>query len=285
MLSVASFVAQATGDTKAADLLAQARAALGGEKQLAKVQGLSCAGTLQRVAGDRQMGGELTLDLQLPDKMLRTESISPMGDSALVVTEQGVNGDKLLRNAKTLNTPPGMIIRMPPAPAAGSDAEAQALRNSRADMARVTVALLLSAPPAMALEFSYGGEAEAADGKADVIIVKGPSSFVAQMFLDKTTHRPLMLAYKGVAPQMRVQTQRGPAPAGAQPHSGADEAAGGTKAPLVDISMFLDDYKAVDGVMLPHHITRSVDGKTNEEWTFTSIKVNPAFKADTFSAK
>ena len=287
MLSIASFVAQATGDTKAADLLAQARAALGGEKQLAKVQGLSCAGTVQRLAGDRQIGGELTLDLQLPDKMLRTESISPMGDSALVVTEQGVNGDKLLRQSKTLNTPPGMIIRMPPPPAPGSDAETQALRNSRAEMARVTFALLLSAPQSMALEFSYGGEAEAADGKADVITVKGPSSFLAQMFLDKTTHRPLMLAYKGVAPQMRVQTQRGPAPAGAQPHSAGDDAASGAgqTPPLVDISMFLDDYKAVDGVMLPHHITRSIDGETNEEWTFTSIKVNPAYKADTFSVK
>ncbi|HEY2906734.1 MAG TPA: hypothetical protein VGJ29_12610 [Vicinamibacterales bacterium] len=287
MLSFASFVAQATGDTKAADLLAQARAALGGEKQLAKVQGLSCAGTLQRLAGDRQIGGELTLDLQLPDKMLRTESISPMGDSALVVSDQGVNGDILLRHTKTLNTPPGMIIRMPPPPAAGSDAETQALRNSRAEMARVTFALLLSAPASMALDFSYGGEAEAADGRADVITVKGPSSFLAQMFLDKTTHRPLMLSYRGIAPQMRVQTVRGPAPAGAQPHPPGGEAATGAAEapPLVDISMFLDDYQAVDGVMLPHHITRSIDGKTNEEWTFTSIKVNPAFKADTFSVK
>ena len=49
--------------------------------------------------------------------------------------------------------------------------------------------------------------------------------------------------------------------------------------------MFLDDYQAVDGVMLPHHITRSIDGKTNEEWTFTTIKVNPAFKADAFSGE
>jgi hypothetical protein len=286
LLSFATLVAQATGDTKAADLLAQARAALGGEKQLAKVQGLSCAGTLQRLLGDRQIAGELTLDLQLPDKMLRSESISPMGDGALIVTDQGVNGDTLLRRTKTLNTPPGMIIRMPPAPAAGSDAEAQALRNSRAELARLSVALLLAAPRSVPLEFSYGGEAEAPDGKADVIQVKGPASFLAQIYLDKTTHRPLMLAYKGVAPQIRVQTQQGPPPAAAPPHNGPGESAAAAQAPpLVDISMFLDDYKPVDGVLLPHHITRSVDGQTNEEWTFTSIKVNPAFKADVFSVK
>src|SRR4029077_9875793 len=96
LLSLATLVAQATGDAKAADLLAHARAALGGEKELARVQALSCAGTVQRLLGDRQIGGELTLDLQLPDKMLRSESISPLGDSALIVTDQGLNGDTLL---------------------------------------------------------------------------------------------------------------------------------------------------------------------------------------------
>jgi hypothetical protein len=96
-----------------------------------------------------------------------------------------------------------------------------------------------------------------------------------------------MLAYKGVAQQMRVQTQQGPPPAaGAPSHDRPDDPATGAQGPpLVDISMFLDDYKSVDGVLLPHHISRSVDGKTNEEWTFTSVKVNPALKADTFSVK
>ena len=49
--------------------------------------------------------------------------------------------------------------------------------------------------------------------------------------------------------------------------------------------MFFDDYKQVDGVWLPHHVSRSIDGKPSEEWTFKTIKVNPAFKADAFSAK
>ena len=49
--------------------------------------------------------------------------------------------------------------------------------------------------------------------------------------------------------------------------------------------MFLDDYKAVDGVLLPHHITRSVDGQPSEEIVFKTIKVNPSFKTDTFTAK
>jgi hypothetical protein len=239
--------------------------------------------------GDRQVTGELAIDLQLPDKILRTDSMNPMGD-ATIITEQGLNGDTLLRNSRVLNAPAGAMIRTPPPPAAGSDAETQALRNSRAELARFAVGLLLNAPASLPLDFSYGGEAESPDGKADVIDVKGEGSFAAKLFLDKSSHRPLMLAYRGVSPRVVVQTQRmqapPPAQAAAQEGANAHGEPGGPPAPeLVDIQMFFDDYRNVDGVMLPHHVTRSVGGQTNEEWTFKTVKVNPTFKPDTFSKK
>ena len=279
-MALGGYVARAAGDTKAAELIAQARAALGGDGKLSNVQGLSCTGTVQRTMGDRQIGGEITLDLQLPDKFLRTDSISPMGDAALVVTEQGVNGDKVLRSTKTLNTPPGAIIRTPPPPAPGSEAEAQMLRNSRAELARLTLAFLAAAPRAMPIELTYAGEAESPDGKADVIDAKGPGSFAAKLFLDKASHRPLLLMYRGAAPAMAMRMQRGdgpPPPQQTVPTPSASE--------QVDITMFLDDYRPVDGIMLPHHITRAIDGKPNEEWTFKTIRINPAFKQDAFAAK
>ena len=277
-------IAGADGDAKTAALLKQARAALGGESKLAKVQGLSATGTLARELGDRQLTGELTIDLQLPDKMVRTDSMSPMGDATIVILN-GINGDALLRNSKTLNAGPGMMIRMPSPPTAGSDAEAQALRAARAELARFTVAFLLTSPASMPVEFTDAGEAESPDGKADVVNVKGPGSFAARLFFDKASHRPLMLSYQGVAPRMVVQTMRGgPPPDAAAPPHGAEGAA--APAPqAVDIQMFLDDYRAEDGVLLPHKVSRSVDGKTTEEWTFKTIKINPAFKADAFSGK
>jgi hypothetical protein len=282
-MALGSYVAREAGDSKAAELLAQARVAIGGDK-VTKVQGLTCSGTVARSVGDRQISGELTLDLQLPDKMLRTESISPMGDAALIISEQGLNGDTLLRSMRTLNTPPGAIIRTPPPPAPGSDAEAQALRNSRAELARLVIGLLLASPASVPVEFTYGGEAEAPDGKADVIDVKGPSSFAAKLFLDKTTHRPLMMAYRGASPRMVVQTQR---VQGTPPPDGPGHA--GAQAPptpeVVDINLFFDDYRGVDGVQLPHHLSRSVDGQTIEELTCKRITLNPAFKPDTFTKK
>src|SRR5262249_21947834 len=89
-MTLGGYAARAAGDSKGAELLAQARAAIGGDKALAKVQGMACAGTIQRLIGDRQVSGELAIDLRLPDKILRTESISPMGDGAFVVNEQGL---------------------------------------------------------------------------------------------------------------------------------------------------------------------------------------------------
>jgi hypothetical protein len=286
-MMLGGIAARLEGDTKAAQLLAQARSALGGEKNLAKVQGLTCTGSYERTLGDRQLNGELTLDLQLPDKMLRTESLNPVGDVTIVV-EQGINGETLLRNQRTINGAPGAIIRMAPPPA-NADAEAQAIRNARADMTRMVLALLLASPASLPVEFSYGGEAESDDGRADVLDAKGAGSFAARVFLDQKTHRPLMLQYRGVAPQVRIQTQtlQGPPdPERLRRAEQAHDAAGLPPAPqVVDITLFLDDYKPVDGVLLPHRISRSIDGKPAEEMTFKAIKVNPAFKPETFAAR
>lgn len=289
---VCAIAASAMGaDKKADELIAQARAALGGEKNVSKIQGLSMAGTISRAMGDRTVAGELTLDLQLPDKMLRTDAISPMGDSVQVIQEQGFNGDTLLRFSKVSGAGPGMMIRTPPPPAAGSADEAQQLRNSRAEFARVIIGMLLAAPKSMPVAFASAGVAESPDGKADVIDLKGEGSFAAKLLLDQQSHRPLMLSYRGLSPQIRVQTQTmagGPGGAGrgrGDAEGGHAEAPAPTPADLVDINMFFDDYKSIDGVQLPHHIMRAVDGKTTEEWTFKTITVNPTFKPDTFQKK
>ena len=51
------------------------------------------------------------------------------------------------------------------------------------------------------------------------------------------------------------------------------------------VSLYLGDYKRVDGVMLPHRIETSLDGEPNEEWTIEKFKVNPQIKADTWEKK
>ena len=46
--------------------------------------------------------------------------------------------------------------------------------------------------------------------------------------------------------------------------------------------MHLDEYKVVNGIKLPHLITRGVNGQTQEEMMVKNYKLNPSFKAKTF---
>jgi len=47
--------------------------------------------------------------------------------------------------------------------------------------------------------------------------------------------------------------------------------------------MHLAEYKTVNGIKLPTLITRSVGGETREEMTIKNYKINPNFKANTFT--
>lgn len=281
-LSVGGFGQQ--GDGRAAELLRQARAALGGEAALERVSGLSARGTITRAAGDVQLSGDMTVEFQLPDRMLRVDSLSPDGGLTLV-SEQGFSGDDLLRATRTLNAPPGAVIRTPPPPQRGSAAEAEALRAARADLTRLALALLLRAPASQPVDFTYAGQAEAPDGSADVLDVKGRGhAFAAQLFLDRQTHLPLMLVYRGVAPRMVIRTDRGQRSPG-DPDPRTTPPPSPPPADVVDITLYLDDYRRVEGILLPHHVTRSVGGAVSEEWRFSEFRVNPTFKPGTFDRR
>lgn len=46
--------------------------------------------------------------------------------------------------------------------------------------------------------------------------------------------------------------------------------------------MHLSEYQEVDGVMVPHQIDISVDGRASEAWTLDAVKINPKVKPGTF---
>jgi hypothetical protein len=130
----------------------------------------------------------------------------------------------------------------------------------------------------MPVEYAYIGTAESAEGNADIVEAKGPDGFAARLFLDQRSHRPLMLTYEAYDPRMFV------IPSGRHGSSPAGVATEPSLQPVKQ-TLFFDDYRAENGVMLPHRVTRAVDGETDEEWTFKTITLNPAFKPDAFSDK
>jgi hypothetical protein len=190
--------------------------------------------------------------------------------------------------------------------------EAQ-LRNRRTEVARLLLAILLTTDSPVA----WIGTAQSPDGTADVLEVKGADGVATRLFLESNTHVPLMITWSSGGGQRGFrgggQGQAGPGqggqgrggnvgqggqrgqdgaarggdaapPAGAAPDTiqgrRTRPAGGGAAATL---EMHVSEYKAVNGVKLPHLITRGTNGETAEEWIIKSYRINPTFKGNTFT--
>ena len=288
LLATTSGAARGDEKARAEELLAQARAALGGDAKLKAVQSLSVAGQMRQVVGgdgdeQEQVQGEIQFDFLLPDKYLRTETTS-IGDGLTEITRiAGINGEQAFLDAHTSGGGGGMVIVRPgPSDPKSLATQSRALRK---EFARQLLSWLLVTPATLPLEYSYAGEAEVKDGKADAIDVKGPDDFAARLFLDKQTHRPLLLSYRGSPPRM-MRRQISDNPDQAEKQRKEIEAQASKQAdqppPLADIEVYFAEYRAEDGILLPHRITRSVNGQFNEEWELRKFKINPPLKADKF---
>jgi hypothetical protein len=313
---------EAQADQKAAEILANARKAIG-NKKLDSLSTFSLEGVVQRNIGERQISTDVEVLLGLPDRYLRTDTPAGMGNSM----SSGFNGDKVIRPAGMTMLPGGggMVIRMGgggpgPTPLGGAapaekltpeqqaEADKLALRSSRNDVSRLMLGWFAMAHPAAGAQYKLAGEAESPDGKAWVIDVTSADGFSARLFIDQQTNLPLMVNYQG--PQARVMTMGGPRPAGAASGGGAVVASGGQsrelsdeerkkmredaekqiqqmqrEAPtMVDYTLFFEDWQQADGVMFPHKIRRASGGATNEEWTVNKVKLNPKIDPKKFSA-
>lgn len=299
----------AAEDSKAVEVLAAARKAIGGKK-IEEMKTLSLEASLQRNVNTMQLTSDVEILLELPDKYVRSETSSGMMASTM---SMGFNGERPIRPANAVGMAGGgMIIRMgpggpmppgeKPTPAEQERLDEQMLRSSRADISRLMLGWFAAAHPALHAEYSYAGEAESPDGKAHVIDARNADGFTARLFIDQETRLPLMVTYQG--PQPRVITQGGPR----QPGEGRADGQNVARRELtdderkkmreeadrqikemqsqppamVDVSLFFEDWREVDGVKFPHKIRRAVAGATNEEWTINKVKVNPKIDAKKF---
>lgn len=303
-------------DAKAADVLARTRTALGGSK-LEALRTFSLEAATQRNVGQMQMTGDLEIALEMPDKYLRSES--SRGGMMNMAMNTGFNGDKAILPANASVGAPGtMTFRIGPggamsgeAPKLTDEQRAQlnttALRSARTEISRLMLGWFATAHPTLQAQYTYAGEAESPDGKAHVIDVKDADGFEARLFIDQNNHLPLMVTYKGRQPRLMTSTRAAP--------GGAPTAASGSgtqattrvlteeerqrlqqeaadrahrdvaDAPLVEFSVFFDDWREVDGINFPHVLRRASAGETTEEWTISKVKVNPRLDAKTFAAE
>ncbi len=266
---------------RAASVLAEARKALGGEEKLRSLKTLQASGDIRRSMGDMQMEGELELLIEAPDKLRRNESIGMPGGGTMVRTEV-LNGTEVWDDSSQRGGMGNhmMIMRGP----GGREMTAEQVqemrrRTRRADLARFMLAWLLTTDAAV----TYGGVAEAPDGKADVLDVKPAEGPAMRLFIDQETRLPLMLTWQGPQPRIMVRRPGGAGGAPASPDDITRNAAGDGPPPEATFELRFDDYRKVDGILLPHHLSRGVNGSVNEEWSIKSIKLNAAFKNNTFT--
>ena len=283
-------VALANDDARAQEILKQARQAIGGDEQLQKIQSLQINGQYRRMFGDRQMGGDREISISLPNKYLVEDAMNAGGLSTALINFRGLNGDKPFSGNSGGGG--GMVFRM--AGPGGQQASPEQMEEIQkriytAEFSRYLLAIILTPPPSLAVEYKYAGESDVEDAQADVIDVSGANKFAARVFFDKKSHMPLLLSYRG--PKPRIMTMTRQAGSGSKPEDikkAQEEAEKKMHAETpatpeeVDFYIRMTDYRKVGGVMVPHKLTFLTENEVSEEFEISKYQLNPQFKADRF---
>jgi hypothetical protein len=203
-------LALANDDARAQEILKQARKAIGGDEQLQKIQALQVNGQYRRVFGDRQMGGDREISILLPNNYLVEDAMNAGGLSTAMINTRALSSGKAWSGNSGGGG--GMIFRMSgPGGQQMSPEQMEEMQRRiyNAEFSRYLLAMLLTPPPSLAVEYKYAGESDVEDVKADVIDVSGPDNFAVRVFFDKNSHIPLLLSYRG--PKPRIMTMQRPA--------------------------------------------------------------------------
>jgi hypothetical protein len=280
----------------AAGVLAATREALGGEKKLAAVKTLVATGRTRQIRGENLVPIEFEIAMELPDRYVRKDEI-PAQESG--PTTVGFNGEELIQYPEpAAPTGPGRSGPPGPTPEQLDAARKTRLSNVRQDFARLTLGLFATSFTSMPLTFSFVGKAEAPQGKADVLDVKGPGNFSARFFVNADTHLPIMISWQAPTPPQRGRPpSRGDAPTAsagqaAAPPSRADappastgQAPPGPPAPPPESRIYFADYRDVGGMQFPFRLRRALGPDTVEETTFDGFKINSKIDPKKFEVR
>lgn len=265
-------------------VMAAARTALGGEAKIAAVKTFIATGRTRQVRGENIVPVEFEIQAELPDKYSRRDEF-PAQDAGPVIA--GFAGDQLVLIPRPNPPQPPPGAPAPPPQAFENQMRARLMQNKQ-DFARLMLGMFAGSTPAFPLTFAYVGQAEAPQGKADVLDVKGPANFAGRLFVAENG-LPIMFSWQGAAPQGPQGARIGPG-AQAAPAAPGSPAAGGAPAPPAppgaaapaaarptappEQRLFFADYKDVDGLKLPFRIRRAAGAETTEETTFDRYRIN-----------
>jgi hypothetical protein len=294
---------------RATKVMAEARAAMGGDK-LAAIKTVVATGRTNRLRGNNVVPIEFEIAMELPDKYVRKDEV-PAEESE--PTSTGFAGAELIQIP---DAPPGAAARGgrpggPPAPPPSPEQiEAQRrgrLLNAKQDFARLALGLFADSPAAYPLTFVYAGQAAAPQGTADVIDVRGEGNFTLRLFINGQTRLPIMVTWQAPPTGVVVTTPgqpppatvapgavivSAPAPPAASAAQDAKDAYAKEVAALrqkaqttpIEYRLYYADYRDVDGVKLPFRLRRAIGADTTEETTFDRFRLNGRIDARKFAS-
>jgi hypothetical protein len=327
-------------NSDASSTLAAAREALGGQQKLAAVKTFVARGRTRQVRGNNLVPIEFEIACELPDRYVRRDEIPAQesgptstgfnGDSLIqapppepppqVATTGGPArsvppaGTPLPAGAAATAgaAPPGRppdtaIAGRPPAPSGPggppptpADPRKARVASVKQDFVKLTLGMFATSFASYPLTFTRAGQAEAPQGTADVVDVKGAGAFALKFFINSQTHLPIMVSWTMPATNVVLTAPGQPAPenlapgtvvvqapAPPGPTTAKDEqdkyakdlqelrkkALAGAKP--VEYRIYYSDYREVgNGLKFPFRLRRAIAGETVEETNFDDFKVN-----------
>lgn len=286
---------------RAAQILAETQKALGGDA-LAGVKSILATGRTRRVRGDNLVPIEFEIAIQLPDKYVRKDEV-PAEESE--PTSTGFNGADLIQfpvpGAGRPGGPAGAIPGRPggaaPTPEQLAAQRAARLTTAKQEFARLALGMFASSLETYPMTFAFAAQAQAPQGTADVLDVRGAGNFAVRLLVSTDTRLPIMVSWQAPPSGVVVTTPGQPAPRtiapGAvviaappapAPTAPAEEresyakqvAALRQKAQTTPVEhrVYYADYRDVNGVKLPFRMRRAIGQDTTEETTFDRFRLN-----------
>lgn len=253
LLLVASWLLQADRSVPSDALRSRARAAIAAPAQLEAISAVEFSGEVRRrqKRTDSIDVQDATLFFALPDGFLRRwRPRAPLVGQTerLGALTFGFSGDRYIARVE----PPtgGLQFR-----ALSAAEERDQLGRWRLFATACLVGLLLADRTPVPVAYISVGVAESKDGTADVLEARCQTGVTLRVFLDRQTHRILLMTTP-----VRIATPRTGEPG--------------------EERWYFSDYRRLGGLTVPTLVVIEEAGETAQEWQFHSVRVNPPLPGD-----
>jgi hypothetical protein len=285
-----------SGDATA--VLSAARAAMGGDAALDAISTLTVNGSWNMDLPPAPLSKSIDVSYQAPDRFMRVArrsmNVGPPGAMAqtFVITEySGFNGATPIQDIHAPGAPFPVWIPGGPEPTTPADiaaARERTLRFAKMFYVRMMLPLFAASPPASPLTFTLEGQAPVGTAAADVVAARGADG-EWKLFIDTVSRLPVKLTWQAhpivtfSTSSIVTTNQRGDVLSQSPPQQPPPVPTTGL--PLVEWATTISEYKKVDGLLWPHRMTTTVDGRKHEEMRFRRFRLNPDINPRTFEIR